>query len=102
MLWFSNRDGLKSVAQADRPSAMSTECSSRRRPGPLQAHEGGIRAGEGGEEKKDKDKPKVDADKDKKEPAKDAKVEDLVIDLDGLEIRKARLTIHSSLLSDAS
>ena len=53
------------------------------------------------EEKKDKDKPKADAEKEKKDAAKDAKVEDVVIDFDGLDIRKARFTIHSSALADA-
>ena len=53
------------------------------------------------EEKKDKEKPKADAEKDKKDASKDAKIEDVVVDFDGLEIRKARLTIHSSLLGDA-
>jgi Tol biopolymer transport system component/C-terminal processing protease CtpA/Prc len=102
MLWFSNRDGLKSVAQSGAAQRdvyamfFTKEAWDRFR---LTKEEYALVKED--EEKKDKDKPKTDADKDKKDAAKDAKVEDVVIDLDGLEIRKARLTIHSSSLSDA-
>jgi len=102
MLWFSNRDGLRSVAQggsAQRDAyAMffTKEAWDRFR---LTKEEYALV--KEAEEKKDKEKPKADAEKDKKDPSKDAKVEDLVVDFDGLDIRKARLTIHSSLLSDA-
>ena len=102
MLWFSNRDGLKSVAQrgsAQRDAyAMffTKDAWDRFR---LTKEEYALV--KEAEEKKDKEKPKADADKDKKDASDDAKVEDVVIDFDGLEIRKARLTIHSSLLSDA-
>ncbi len=102
MLWFSNRDGLKSVAQGGSAQRdvyamfFTKEAWDRFR---LTKEEYALV--KEAEEKKDKDKPKADADKDKKDAAKDAKVEDLVIDFDGLDIRKARLTIHSSSLSDA-
>jgi C-terminal processing protease CtpA/Prc len=51
------------------------------------------------DEKKEKDAAKDNKDAAAKD--KDAKVEDLAIDFDGLDIRKARLTIHSSSLGDA-
>ena len=102
MLWFSNRDGLRSVAQggsAQRDAyAMffTKEAWDRFR---LTKEEYAL--AKEAEEKKEKDKPKADADKEKKDAAKDAKVEDIVIDFDGLDIRKARFTIHSSALGDA-
>jgi len=51
------------------------------------------------EEKKDK----ADTSKDKKDASKekDTRIENIVIDWDGLNIRKAKLTIHSSSLGDA-
>jgi len=102
MLWFSNRDGLKSVAQSGAAQRdvyamfFTKDAWDRFR---LTKEEYALV--KEAEEQKEKDKPKADADKDKKDAAKDAKVEDVVIDFDGLEIRKARLTIHSSTLSDA-
>ena len=102
MLWFSNRDGLRSVAQGGSAQRdvyamfFTKEAWDRFR---LTKEEYALV--KEAEEKKDKEKPKADAEKDKKDAPKDAKVEDVVIDFDGLDIRKARLTIHSSLLSDA-
>lgn len=101
MLWFSNRDGLKAVAQSGGAQSdayamfFTPEAWDRFR---LTREEYALV--KEAEDKKDKDKPK-DAAKDAKEAPKDAKVEDLVIDLDGIELRKARLTIHSSSLGDA-
>ncbi len=102
MLWFSNRDGLKSVAQSGSAQQdvygmfFTKEAWDRFR---LTKEEYALV--KEAEEKKDKEKPKADADKDKADAAKTPKVEDLVIDFDGLDIRKAKLTIHSSSLSDA-
>jgi len=103
MLWFSNRDGLKSVAQSgggqqdvyamffDRDAweksrlskddfALAKELDSLT-----------------GRPKPDTSKAAADS-----TPAKPATVRrEIVIDLDGIENRKARLTIHSSALSDA-
>ncbi|MCC6241920.1 MAG: PD40 domain-containing protein, partial [Gemmatimonadaceae bacterium] len=103
MLWFSNRDGLKSVAQSgggqqdvyamffDRDAweksrlskddfALAKELDSLT-----------------GRPKPDTSKAAADS-----TPAKPATVrKEIVIDLDGIENRKARLTIHSSALSDA-
>jgi tricorn protease len=100
MLWFSNRDGLKAVAQSGGAQQdayamfFTKDAWDRFR---LSKDEFAL-------VKEAEDKKEKDAAKDKKDvAAKDtAKVEDLVIDLDGLEIRKARLTIHSSSLGDAA
>ena len=111
MLWFSNRDGLKSVAQGgsaqqdvyamffDRDAweksrlskdefALAKEIDSlaSRPPRPDTSKVAGdsgrvMQAGAAG--------------------AAGARKKDLVVDLDGIENRKARLTIHSSSLSDA-
>ncbi len=102
MLWFSNRDGLKSVAQGGAAQRdvyamfFTRDAWDRFR---LTKEEYALV--KEAEEKKDKEKPKAEADKDKKDIAKDAKVEDVTIDFDGLDIRKAKLTIHSSTLTDA-
>jgi Tol biopolymer transport system component/C-terminal processing protease CtpA/Prc len=103
MLWFSNRDGLKAVAQGGGAQSdayamfFTQEAWDRFR---LTKEEAAL--AKEAEDKKDKDKPKDAAkEKDAKDAPKDVKVEDLVIDLDGIEIRKARLTIHSSALGDA-
>jgi Tol biopolymer transport system component/C-terminal processing protease CtpA/Prc len=95
MLWFSNRDGLKSVAQgggaqSDVYGLFFTQAAWDRFK--LSKEDAALL-----KEMEDK-KDKTDASKDKKEAAK---VEDVVIDWNGLEMRKARLTIHSSTLGDA-
>ncbi|HEV8214270.1 MAG TPA: hypothetical protein VGP95_00500, partial [Gemmatimonadaceae bacterium] len=106
MLWFSNRDGLKSVAQSggaqqdvyamffDRDAweksrlskdefALAKEIDSlaTRPPRP--------------------DTSKVAGDSARVTLVGSPRKKDLVLDLDGIENRKARLTIHSSSLSDA-
>ena len=100
MLWFSNRDGMKAVAQSGGAQAdayamfFTQDAWDRFR---LTKDEATLL--KEAEEKKDK----PDAAKDKKEAAKEkeAKVENLAIDWDGLNLRKAKLTIHSSSLGDA-
>jgi Tol biopolymer transport system component/C-terminal processing protease CtpA/Prc len=106
MLWFSNRDGLKSVAQSgsaqqdvyamffDRDAweksrlskdefALSKEMDSlANRPARP-------------------DTAKAGGDSGRVAQAGSARKKDLVLDFDGVENRKARLTIHSSTLSDA-
>jgi Tol biopolymer transport system component/C-terminal processing protease CtpA/Prc len=104
MLWFSNRDGLKAVAQGGGAQSdayamfFTQDAWDRSR---LTKEEFALV--KEAEDKKDKDKAK-DTSKDTKEAkdaSKDAKIDDLVIDLDGIDMRKARLTIHSSSLGDA-
>jgi C-terminal processing protease CtpA/Prc len=103
MLWRSNRDGLKSVAwsgssQQDVYGMFFTrEAWDRFR---LSKEEYALV--KEAEEKKDKEKADAaKGDKDKKDEKKEAKPEEVVIEMDGLETRKARLTIHSSSLGDA-
>jgi tricorn protease len=105
MLWFSNRDGLKAVAQSggsqmDAYAMFFTQDAWDR----YRLTKEEYALVKEAEDKKDKDKAK-DASKDAKDKeakdAKETKVEDLVLDLNGIELRKARLTIHSSALGDA-
>jgi len=99
MMWFSNRDGLKAVAQGGGAQAdayalfFTREAWDRFQ---LSKDEAALL-----KESEDK-KAKAEADKAKKDAAvKKDEVKDLVIDWDGLPLRKARLTIHSSALGDA-
>ena len=99
MLWFSNRDGMKSVAQSggaqmDAYALFFTREAWDR----FQLTKEEAALVKEAEEKK----AKAEADKAKKDAAekKDEK-KDLFIDWDGLQTRKARLTIHSSSLGDA-
>lgn len=93
MLWFSDRDGMKNHgswgAQADVYAMFFTQNAYDR-----------FRLSEDDykllKEKEDKDK-----DKKKDEETKDKEAEAVKFDFKGLEDRKAKLTIHSSLLGDA-
>ncbi|HOW86219.1 MAG TPA: S41 family peptidase [Candidatus Aminicenantes bacterium] len=100
MLWFSNRDGLKSVAQSGAAQYdayalfFTREAWDRFR---LTKEEAALLKDI--EEKKTKPeapKDKAAADKEKKD-----EVKPLVIDWTDLALRKSRLTLHSSSLGDA-
>jgi C-terminal processing protease CtpA/Prc len=105
MLWLSNRDGLRSVAQSgggqqDAYAMFFTrDAWDRYR---LTKEEYALV-----KEMEDKAlKPKPDTTKSRADSAKAradsaAKVEPVKFDFDGIETRKARLTIHSSSLGDA-
>jgi tricorn protease len=104
MLWFSNRDGLKAFAtsggsQSDVYSMFFTQESwdqfnlSKEEYDLQKAIEKAAKKEEG-DEKEDKKK------KGKKEEESD-KVKTITFDLDQIEERKSRLTIHSSSLGDA-
>jgi Tol biopolymer transport system component/C-terminal processing protease CtpA/Prc len=105
MLWFTDRDGLRSYAnsgnrQADVYSMFFTrDAWDRFR---LSKEDYAILKEM---EEKAKEKEKKAKEKEKEDPKKKAetvkKDTSLVIDWDGLRDRKARLTIHSSSLSDA-
>jgi tricorn protease len=94
MLWFSNRDGLRAVAQGGGTQTdayalfFSQEAWDRYK---LTKEEAALL-----KEIEDK-KDKAETAKEKKEANPDI----VAIDWDGLNIRKARLTIHSSSLGDA-
>jgi len=97
MLWLSNRDGLKSVAQSGGAQQdayamfFTKDAWDRYR---LTKEEYALV-----KESEDKAKPKPDTSKAKPDTA--AKAEPVKVDLDGIETRKARLTIHSSSLGGA-
>ncbi len=108
MLWFSNRDGLRSYAnsgarQADVYSMFFTQEAwdrfnlSKEDFALLKAIEEKEREAKKKEEEKEKDK-KGKKDKKPEEPKKDST---LKIDWENLRDRKAKLTIHSSSLGDA-
>jgi len=101
MLWFSNRDGMKAVAysggaQFDAYALFFTrDAWDRFR---MTKEEAALL------KEIEEKKAKPEAPKDKKEPAEKEKKEEikpLVVDWTDLALRKARLTIHSSQLSDA-
>ncbi len=104
MLWFSNRDGLKAVAQSGSGQRdayamfFTKDAWDRFR---LTKEEYALV-----KEMEDKAKPKADTGKAKGDTSKAkadsaAKAEPVNFDFDGIETRKARLTIHSSSLGDA-
>jgi Tol biopolymer transport system component/C-terminal processing protease CtpA/Prc len=103
MIWYSNRDGLKSVAQSGGSQGdvyalfFTREAWDRFN---LSKEEAALLKEQ---EEKEKKKEKKDAkEEEKKEESKEEKkVEDIQIEWDGLQLRKARLTIHSSSLGDA-
>ncbi len=103
MLWFSNRDGLRAAAQGGGAQSdvyamfFTQEAWDRFR---LTKEE--LALVKEAEEKKDKEKADA-AKKDAaaKDKAGETKPEEVAIDVEGLAIRKARLTIHSSSLGDA-
>jgi tricorn protease len=101
MLWFSNRDGLKSAAQSGGSQMdvyglfFTRDAWDRFR---LTKEEAALL------KEIEEKKTKAEAPKDKKEPAEKEKkdeVKPLAVDWGGLTLRKARLTIHSSSLGDA-
>lgn len=99
MLWFSNRDGMRSYATSGRSQddvyslffdqeawdkfTMSKEDFDLMK------------------EIEKSNKKEEEGDKSKSDQKDDKKVEDITFDWEGLEERKARLTIHSSNLGDA-
>lgn len=95
MMWLSNRDGLKAVAQSGGAQVdiygmfLTVDGWDRYR---LTKDEFALV--KEAEDKKEKDAAA------RKDPA--AKPEEVVLDLDGADARKARFTIHSSSLGDAA
>ncbi|HEY5492556.1 MAG TPA: S41 family peptidase [Gemmatimonadaceae bacterium] len=112
MLWLSNRDGLKSVAQSGGAQqdayAMFFTRDAWDRYRLTKEEYALVKESEDKvpKPKPDTSKAKPDTSKAKSDTAKArvdsaAKVEVVKIDLDGIDTRKARLTIHSSSLGDA-
>lgn len=103
MLWFSDRDGLRSYAnsgnrQADVYSMFFTRDAWDRFRLSKEDYALLKEMEDKAKEKEKKDKEKEDPKKKVQEVKKDTS---LVIDWDGIRERKAKLTIHSSSLSDA-
>ncbi len=99
MLWFSNRDGLKSVAQTGQTQqdvyAMFFDREAWERFRLTKDEFALVKEADEKAAKTKADSAKAKAD------SMRAEKKDLVLDLDGLDARKARLTIHSSSLGDA-
>ncbi len=99
MIWFSDRDGMKNHAswgaQADVYGMFFTQAVFDR----FKLSEEDYKLVK---EREDKEKKEKEGKKDgEKEKEGETKVETVEIDLRGLEARKSKLTIHSSLLGDA-
>jgi len=100
MIWFSNRDGLKSVAQSGSAQAdvyamfFTPDAWDRFR---LSKEDFALlkESEEKKEKEQEEDKKSEEAEKEAEPPAP------LALDLDNVDTRKARLTIHSSSLGDA-
>jgi tricorn protease len=108
LLWFSNRDGMKSYAtsgrtQSDVYSMFFTQDAWDKFNLSKEEYElmKEIEKLNKKKDKKEEEDEKKDDDKDKSDKKEKEKVKDLVFDWDDLEERKARLTIHSSDLGDA-
>jgi tricorn protease len=102
MIWFSDRDGMKNHgswgASSDVYAMFFTQDAYDR----YRLNEDDYKLLKEKEDKsKDKAKDEKPADDKTKTKPEEKKPDALVIDLNGLEDRKAKLTIHSSLLGDA-
>jgi C-terminal processing protease CtpA/Prc/Tol biopolymer transport system component len=106
MLWFSDRDGMKNHGSWGASSDVYGMFFTQEAYDRFRLSEEDFKLVK---EKEDKDKDKKEEKTDDKSKSKTAtatkepekKSEDIVIDLKGLDERKAKLTIHSSLLNDA-
>jgi len=107
MMWFSNRDGMKNHAswggEQDVYGMFFTQEAWDR----FNLSKEEFELLKEQEKKKEKEKkgeseePEKEESTDEEESSEDEKTEELKIELDGIEYRKARLTIHSSRLADA-
>jgi Tol biopolymer transport system component/C-terminal processing protease CtpA/Prc len=103
IMWFSNRDGLRSYATSGRSqndvySLFLTQADWDKFSLSEDDYALLLAIKEAAEEDSDDDKSKDNEDEDDK---KDAPVEDLKIEWDDLDERTTKLTIHSSILADA-
>ncbi|MCC5919259.1 MAG: PDZ domain-containing protein [Cyclobacteriaceae bacterium] len=103
MLWFSNRDGLKSFATSGgSQSDVYTLFFDREEWEKFQLDEEEFKLYKEMKEAEEKNKKEEDDKKKKKKKDKEKEEDkDLKFDWDGWEDRKSRLTIHSSSLTDA-
>lgn len=102
MLWFSNRDGLKSFATSGGGQVdvyalfFSKEAFDKYR-----LNEDDYALMKAVEEAQKSEKEKAKEEKEEKKKEEDEKVEPITVDWEGLRDRKARLSIHSADISDA-
>ncbi|MFN2428505.1 MAG: S41 family peptidase, partial [Cryomorphaceae bacterium] len=102
MLWFSNRDGLKSFATSGGGQVdvyalfFSKEAFDKYR-----LSEDDYKLMKAVEEAGKSEKEKAKEEKEEKKKEEDKKVESISIDWEGIHDRKARLSIHSAEISDA-
>lgn len=102
MIWFTNRDGLKSVAQSGRTEAdiytmfFTQDAWDRFR---LSEDEYALLKEMEKENQTESDSAKKETEE--TEAADSADAEPVELELEGAELRKARLTIHSSIMGDA-
>ena len=104
MLWFSNRDGLKSYATSGRSEQdVYSMFFTREAWDKFNLSEEEFKLMKAIKEKKEKDKKDGDKDGDEKKEAdkKKKEIKPLTFDWNNLEERSKRLTIHSSRLGDA-
>lgn len=100
MLWFSNRDGMRSYASSGRTEMdVYTLFFSQEEWDKYNLNEEDYKLMKQIEEALKSNGDKKEEDKDEEE--KDKEVESLQFDMEGVKDRIARLTIHSSLMSDA-
>lgn len=101
MIWASERNGMRThgggLAQSDVYGMFFTREAYDR----FMLNKEEYEALKEKEKKEKEEKEKKDKDKKKKTPDKTPEVKPIKIDLDGIEDRKVRLTIHSSVLADA-
>lgn len=98
MLWFTNRDGLRSYATSGRSERdVYTLFFDKEAWDLFNLNEDEYKLWKELQKSKESEK---DSEKTKSD-SKEDKVEDLKFDWEGIEDRKARLTIHSSMLGDA-
>ena len=101
MLWFSNRDGLRSYATSGQSqNDVYTLFFDKTAWEKFTLSKDDFELMKEIEKVNKKDEKDKDAE-DEKDKEKDIKVEDLTFDWDGIEERKPKLTIHSSSLGDA-
>ncbi len=98
MMWFSSRDGMKNHASWGSENDVYGMFFTQEAYDKFTLNEEEYELMKEDEEEKDKEN---EDDKNKEQEKEDKKVDPIKIELDGIEDRKVRLTIHSSLLSDA-
>jgi tricorn protease len=104
MIWFSDRDGMKNHGSWGASSDVYGMFFTQEAYDQYKLNESDYKLLKEREDDKKKDSPESKSDKsdaDKKTKPEEKKSDDLVFDFKGLDDRKARLTIHSSLLGDA-